>query len=242
MGSSRSQGPPHSKNKLLASLPKHDYEHVEPYLRDVPMTFKQILHKQGEKIRDVIFPGGAVCSLLRNMDDGRVVEIATVGGEGAVGSGFFQGEESLTESIVQVSNGSGYALPVEAFNSEMSEGGPFYHAITRFSHALLHQISQTAVCNALHSKEERGCRWLLMMHDRAGRGSFQLTDELLGMMIGVRRPTVTLVAGTLARAGLIEFRQGTITILNREGLEQAACECYSSVVQAYRRLLPEPHV
>jgi len=202
------------------------------------MAFKEILHEQDEPIRDVIFPGGAVCSLLKNLTDGSVAEIATVGREGAVGmSAFAGGPNSIHETIVQVSDGAGYTMPVEAFTQEMDEGGAFSRAILRFSHALLSQVAQNVVCNALHTHEARGCRWLLMTHDRAGRDSFQLTHEFFGAMIGVRLPSVALVSEVLQKAGLVDFQRGTMTIVNRSGLEEASCECYRTVVNTYARLL-----
>ena len=232
-------GSARSRNTLLASLPQADFDHVEPYLRAISLSFKEVLHEQDEPIRDVIFPGhGAVCSLLKNMIDGSVVEIATVGREGAVGASVFGGgPASMNECIVQVTDGGGYAMPVEAFTEEMNQGGAFSRAILRFSQALLSQIAQTAVCNALHTHEERGCRWLLMTHDRAGRDSFQLTNDLLGAMIGIRLPSVLLVSAALRKAGLIDFQNGTMTIVDRQGLEDGACECYATVVSNYRLLL-----
>ena len=240
---SRDDDSPRSRNTLLRGLPRVDYDHVEPFLKRIPLIFKEVLHEQDEPVRQIIFPGGgAVCSLLKNMDDGSVVEIATVGREGAVGATVFGGSpKSINETLVQVTDGGGYSMPVEAFTEEMNQGGAFSRAILRFSQALLSQIAQTAVCNALHSHEERGCRWLLMTHDRAGRDSFQLTDDLLGAMIGVRLPSVTLVAEALQKAGFIDFQKGTMTILNRAGLEGAACECYENVAKAYSRLLAPEH-
>ncbi len=237
MADSSDQNSSGSRNTLIASLPQADYDRIEPFLREMPMPFKQVLQEQDEPIRDVIFSGGAVCSLLVNLSDGSVAEIATVGREGAVGTSVFaDGADSIHETIVQVGDGAGYAMPVEAFSNEMDEGGAFARAILRFSQALLTQISQNVVCNALHTHEQRGCRWLLMTHDRAGRDSFQLTHEFLGAMIGVRLPSVTLVAHALQTAGLVDFQKGTITILNRGGLEDASCECYENVVKAYNRL------
>lgn len=233
---------PRSKNILLAGLPQYDYDHLEPYLKEISLSFKEVLHEQDEPVRKIIFPGhGVVCSLLKNMADGRVAEIATVGREGAVGTGVFGDRpDSPIEAIVQVTDGGGgYSMPVEAFREEMDQRGAFNRAVMRFSQALLCQISQTAVCNALHTHEERGCRWLLMTHDRAGRDSFQLTDDLLGAMIGVRRPSVTLVAQALQNAGFIDYQKGILTILNRIGLEDAACECYATVAKDYTRLLSE---
>jgi hypothetical protein len=223
---------PRSKNTLLAGLPQHDYDNVEPYLRRISMRFKEVLHEQDEPIRDVIFPGGAVCSLVKNMEDGQVVEIAAVGREGAVGTTVFGGSDrSMSETLVQVTggdaDGDGYAMPAAAFIDEMNEGGAFSRVVLRFSYALMCQIAQTAVCNALHSQEQRGFRWVLMMHDRAGRDAFQLTDDLFGAM---------LVTDTLQKTRLVHMENGMLTVLNRAGLEEASCECYGLITKAYEDL------
>ena len=227
-------------NKLLGVLPSHDFDRLKPYLTRVPMKFKQVLHKQGERIAQVYFPSGGALSLIRTLSDGQVAEIATVGNEGMVGAFVFFGDpESVGETIVQVSDGDGYAMAVEAFKMEMHQRGAFYNLIIRYNAALTNQVMQTTVCNSLHSAEQRGCRWLLMTHDRVGKDGFQLTHEFMAGMLGVRRPTVTLIAGSLQRAGLISYRRGYVTILNREGLEAASCECYETVKRSFQRLLPE---
>ena len=233
--------PPRSTNALLAGLPQADYDHVEPYLRRISMGFKEVLQEQDEPIRDVIFPCAAICSLLKNMDDGHVVEIAMVAGEGAVGTTVFGGSaKSMNETLVQVTerdgDGYGYAMPVQAFNDEMNEGGAFSRAVMKFSHALMCQIAQTAVCNALHTDEQRGCRWLLMTHDRARRDAFQLTDDLFGAMLGIRRPAVMLLTDNLQQSGLVQIEDGILTVLNRAGLEHASCECYVHITKAYEGL------
>jgi CRP-like cAMP-binding protein len=231
------QGP---HNKILAVLPKGDYERLAPSLTLVPMRFKDTLHKQGERIERVLFPCGGALSLIKNMNDGLIAEITTIGNEGVVGAHVFLGEaESIGDTIVQVPDGGMYTMPVDAFNAEMYRRGAFYNVIMRYQAALTNQIMQTSVCNSLHSAEERACRWLLMTHDRVGRDEFQLTHEFMAGMLGVRRPTVTLIAGSLQRAGLIAYRRGRITIVNRDGLESASCECYEASKASYRRLMPE---
>ena len=233
---------PRSRNALLAGLPKQDYDHVEPYLRQISMVFKEVLHEQDAPICEVIFPGGAVCSIVKKMNDGAVVDIAMVGREGAVGTSVLgHSHRSTNETRVQVTDGeregNGYAMPVEAFQDEMNEGGAFYRAVMRFSHALTWQIAQNAVCNALHNHEQRACRWLLMTHDRAGSDVFQLTDDSFGAMLGIRRPAVMVVTNRLQKGGLVHIQDGTLTMLNRAGVEQAACECYRHIAKVYERLL-----
>ncbi len=227
-------------NKLLKALPAEEYERISPYLTRVPMRLKDVLHKQGQPVGRVYFPSGGTLSLIKNMVDGQVAEIATIGNEGVAGAHVFFGDtESVGETIVQVPDGDGYAMPAVAFNAEMDRRGPFHNLIVRYYAALTNQVMQSTVCNSLHSVEARACRWLLMIHDRVGRDEFQLTHEFMAGMLGVRRPTVTRIAGSLQRVGLISYPRGRVTILDRPGLESASCECYETVRASFRRLVPE---
>jgi CRP-like cAMP-binding protein len=227
-------------NKLLATLPAEDHERIVSQLTVVPFKFKQILHKQDAIIKEIFFPGGGACSLTKIMGHGKVAEIATVGNEGVIGASVFFGDDrSFSETIVQVAEGDGFRMQVEAFVSEMARRGAFYNRVIRYSQALMNQVMQTAVCNGLHSVEQRCCRWLLMTDDRVGRNDLRLTHDFLAIMLGVRRPTVTLIMGDLQKAGLIENGRGTIHIMDRPGLEAASCECYETVKAAFARLLPE---
>ena len=230
-----------SANRILASLPAAEFQRIAPHLRSVPMNMKHTFHRQYETIHDVVFPGGGSCSLVKTLRDGHAAEVATIGGEGAIGAGVFFGAPiAECDVFVQVPGPAAYVLSAEAFNAEMERRGEFFNRVVRYNQALMSQIMQTTVCNGLHSAEQRCCRWLLMTHDRAGKDEFSLTHEFLAMMLGVRRPTVTLVAVSLQQAGLIQYRRGAVTIVNRQGLEAASCECYETVKSAWRRLLPEP--
>jgi CRP-like cAMP-binding protein len=227
-------------NKLLASLPAEDFERLEPHLRIVPMKMRQRFHRQDEPIQDVYFPGGGACSLVKTLQDGQAAEVATIGGEGAIGASVFFGERiAECDVLVQVPGPAAYALSADIFNKEMDRRGAFFNRVIRYNQALMSQIMQTTVCNGLHSAEQRCCRWLLMTHDRAGKDEFSLTHEFLAAMLGVRRPTVTLVAASLQEAGLIRYRRGSVTIVDRARLEAASCECYQTVQSTWRRLLPE---
>lgn len=231
---------PCSPNRLLASLPLEDYHRIAPNLRSVPMKLKQVLQKQDSPIKDVYFPGGGAFSLVKTLSDGSVAEVATIGAEGASGAGVFFGQRMADcEVLVQVTGPSAQVMSAELFNVEMERHGAFFNRVVRYNQALMSQIMQTTVCNGLHSAEERCCRWLLMSHDRAGADEFPLTHEFLAMMLGVRRPTVTIVASHLQHAGLIQYRRGAVTILDRAKLEVASCECYGTVRDQMRRLLPE---
>ena len=231
---------PHSPNKLLASLPLEDYQRIAPSLQSVPMTLKQVVHKQDEPIDKVYFPSGGAFSLVKTLNDGQVAEVATVGAEGAVGAGVFFGQRVADcDVLVQLTGPGAQVMTAELFKTEMARHGAFFNCVVRYNQALMSQIMQTTVCNGLHSAEQRCCRWLLMTHDRAGADEFPLTHEFLATMLGVRRPTVTIVASQLQEAGLIQYRRGAVTILDRAKLEAASCECYRTVRDQMRRLLPE---
>jgi len=171
------------------------------------------------------------------MRDGAMVEIATVGAEGLVGMDAFLGASIMSsETMVQVPDTSAEAMSVQAFTAELDRRGSFYDCVQRYSQGLMILMMQSTACMALHPVQERGCRWLLMTHDRVGRDDFQLSHEFLAMMLGSTRPTVSVVAGTLHKAGLIKYTHGRITILDRQGLEAASCECYATVKAHFDRL------
>jgi CRP-like cAMP-binding protein len=230
--------PASATNQLLSSLPADDLQRIRPHLRSVRLRPKQILHKQGDRIREVYFPTGGVCSIIELMQDGQAAEIATVGDEGLLGgSVYFGQDESFTQSVVQVPGQSADVLTAEAFNAEMARKGALFTRTVKYHQALMTQVMQTTVCNGLHSAEQRCCRWLLMTHDRVRRDEFPLTHETLAMMLGVRRPTITLIAASLQRAGLIHYRRGSMKILHRGGLELASCECYRTITDRVGRLM-----
>jgi CRP-like cAMP-binding protein len=227
-------------NRLLSSLPSDDYERLAPLLKTVPLFARQVVHKQNEPIADVYFPAGGACALVKKMDDGRTSEIATVGAEGLIGASvFFNQVESSCDVVVQLPSDAAQVMAAEVFKAEMSKRGAFYNLVIRYNQGLMTQLMQTTACNGLHSVEKRCCRWLLTTHDRVGRDEFPLTQEFLATMLGVRRPTVTLVAAALQQAGLIRYRRGHVTVVNRPGLEAASCECYATVKASFARLLPE---
>ena len=223
------------QNLLLAALPAEDYERLVPILDVVPLKLKTVLHKPGDPIRHVYFPGeGGFCSVLTVMQDGEMVEVATIGREGLVGvSAVLDGGRIQSCSMVQAETATCYRMTVDALRRETNRRGALYDLLTRYLQALMGFVMQSTACNAVHSVEQRLARWLLLAHDRVGRDEFRLTQEFMAMMLGAARPTVTIVAGTLQKAGLIRYRYGRVTIVDREGLERASCECY----QASTRLL-----
>ena len=225
------------KNKLLACLPPADFERLRPHLKTIPLKVKQILHPINEPIREVFFLNGGVASMTTVMKNGSMVEIATVGDEGLVGiNAFFGGAMLSGETMLQVPGTDAEVMSVETFKRELARGGAFHDCVHRYSQGLLMLMMQSTGCMALHPVQERCCRWLLMTHDRIRQDEFHLSHEFLAMMLGSTRPTVTLVAGTLQKAGLIKYTHGRITILDRKNLEQTACECYGTVKAHFDRL------
>jgi CRP-like cAMP-binding protein len=185
------------------------------------------LHKPGEHVEHVYFPGGGFCSIVTVLQDGSMVEVATVGREGMVGvTAAMDGSPVSSATIVQGETDICYRMTAEAFRREMDRRGAFYELLTHYSQALVGVIMQSTACNAVHKVEQRLARWLLMAYDRMGTDAFPLTQEFVAMMLGANRPTVTVVAGTLQKAGLITYHRGRVTILDREKLESASCECY----------------
>lgn len=217
------------ENRLLAALPPADAERLVGALDVFPLKLKEVLHKPGEPIRHVYFPGGGFCSVVTVLQDGTMVEIATVGREGMLGlPGALADEPSLSLTIVQGEGPICYRMSSKAFRSEMDRRGAFYAVVMSYSHALVGFIMQSTACNAVHSVEERLARWLLLASDRMDSREFPLTQEFAAMMLGVSRPTVTIVAGALQKAGLITYHRGHVTILDHPRLQRASCECYQA--------------
>jgi CRP-like cAMP-binding protein len=220
---------------LLAALPAGDRDRLVPTLDIVPLKLKSFLHKPGEHVEFVYFPGGGFCSIVTVLEDGGMVEVATVGREGMVGVTAVQ-EDILPifAAMVQGETDICYRMTAHAFRREMEERGAFYEVLTRFSNAFVNVIMQFTACNAVHSVEQRLARWLLMAQDRMGAAEFPLTQEFVAMMLGATRPTVTIVAGTLQKAGLITYHRGRVAILDREKLESASCECYRTTMNLFQ--------
>lgn len=230
-----------SMNNLLASLPPDEFQRVSSNLTWRPLKVRQVLHKRGEPIAEIFFPGRSVCSITNTMEDGGMVEVATVGREGLVGIGAVMGNPiAAGDAFVQIAAEPAAVMPVDAFTRELEHRGAFHAAVTRYTQAFVSLLMQSVACNGLHSAEQRCCRWLLMTHDRIGQDEFPLTHEFLAVMLGVRRPTVTLVMAELARAGIVSHVRGHVRIVDRNGLEGASCECYRNIRSVFDRLLAPP--
>jgi CRP-like cAMP-binding protein len=225
------------KNRLLAGLPDRDFRRIRAHLATVPLNVKETLLKRGAPIDYVYFPNGGVCSVTAMMNNGEAVEVATVGDEGMIGiAAFFGGQVMPGESMVQVPDTNAERMPIAAFQRELARRGALHDVVRRYSQGTIALMMQSTACMALHGVEQRCCRWLLMTHDRVDADQFDLSHEFLAIMLGVRRQTVTVVAGQLQAAGLIRYSHGHMEILNRAGLEAASCACYGVVRSAYDRL------
>lgn len=224
-------------NRILAALPREDFKRLAPHLSASRLPYKLNIYKAHERIGRVCFPDSGVCSVMAVMRAGAAAEVGTIGNEGVTGVALFFGDVSEpSESLIQVP-GSGRMLPASIFKKELARRGALNRLIGHYAHALMIQIMQSAACNALHNIEQRTCKWLLTTHDRVFTDEFTLTQEFLSLMLGAARPTVSLVAHDLQREGLITYRRGHVTVLDRKGLEAKSCECYAIVSRVYDTFL-----
>ncbi len=231
-------GPDPRQNRLLAALPPADYERLLPDLELVPMLVGNVICESGAQMSHALFPTNAIVSLQYVMENGASAEIAGVGNEGLVGLPLFMGgDTTLVRSIVQT-GGYGYRLRQAVLVEEFQRAGVMMRLLLRYTQALITQMSLTAACNRRHSLEQQLCRWLLLTLDRSSGNELIMTQELIAGMLGVRREGVTEAAGRLQRAGIINYRRGHITVLQRAGLRSRACECYEVVKKEVDRLLP----
>jgi CRP-like cAMP-binding protein len=230
-----------SPNRLLAALPPEDFRRVQALLTPIPLKLKRILYKPGDVVDDVYFPGGGFVSVVTVLANGDMVEVATIGREGMVGvSAVNTGYREPSLTMVQMETESAFLMTAAAFRREMDRRGPFFDLVTRFAQALLGVSMQCTACNAVHRIEQRLAKWLLLAHDRVAASQFPLTQEFVAMMLGAARPTVTIVAGTLQRAGLITYKRGKIVVVDRTALEQASCECYGVTTALLERVTTGP--
>ena len=225
------------ENHLLAALPKKDYECLLPHLKSVSLALGEVVYESDEQMTHVYFPTDAIVSLLYLMANGATAEIGVVGYEGVVGIALFLGGETTPNRAVVQSAGSAFKMKAQVLREEFARGGPLQLLLLRYTQALFSQISQTAVCNRLHTVEQQLCRWLLLSHDRLCSDELVMTQDLISNMLGVRREGVTVAAQQLKAKGLITYVRGTIMLVDRAGLEAAVCECYRVVKTEYDRLL-----
>ena len=227
------------QNQLLSALPKEEYQLLLPNLEFVDLALKQIIIAPNQPIEYVYFPTDGIISLVNITTNGGTAEAATVGSEGMVGISVLLGaNKMLAQAIVQVA-GHGVRMRADVFRRVVTPGSQLYRKLLRYTLLLMNLISQTVVCNSLHSVEQRCCRWLLTCEDRVGSNSFLLTQEFLAQMLGLQRPTVSVFAATLQQAGLIRSHSGKMTICDRKSLEATTCECYWMIKQEFEHLLKD---
>jgi len=227
-------------NRLLDLLAPADLAILRPRLETTPLDYRQPLCEENRPITSVYFPLSGVASLVNTMANGSAAEVGTIGNEGVVGVPVLFGDTvGPTNVYVQVP-GEGLRMPAEEFAKALAGSAAMRAVMLRYAHALFNQVTQSAACNRFHQIEQRCCRWLLMTHDRVHTSQFLLTQEFLGMMLGVQRSSVTAAASGLKRKKLIEYSRGHVTILDREGLLKRSCECYAVNKREFDRLLGQP--
>jgi CRP-like cAMP-binding protein len=227
---------PHA-NRLLGLLPPRDYGRLRPHLRRIPLEYRQPLYRANKPIGYVYFIETGVGSLVNTMTNGDAAEVGTIGNEGVAGLPLILGDNRAPTSVYVQVPGVGLRMKAALFNKEMGQSASMRAVMLRYAHAFFNQVAQSAACNQFHSLQQRCCRWLLMTHDRMQSDEFLLTQEFLAMMLGVQRTGVSAAAGALQQAGLIRYRRGNVTIIDRKGLIKRSCECYGVSKREFDRLL-----
>jgi len=225
------------ENALLSALPAAEAAVLEPLVQRVPLGFKQTIQELDQPIEYMWFPRTGVLSMVSSMEDGSIVEVATIGREGMAGLGAVLGTDRMAQRVFCQIVGDADRIRLADFSRVRGELPGLNLILLRYAAALVAQIAQGSACNRLHPIEARCARWLLMTHDRVDSDSFELTHDFLAQMLGVTRPTVTIAAGMLQRSGLITYVRGTIDILDRPRLEEASCECYAIIQAEFARLV-----
>jgi CRP-like cAMP-binding protein len=227
------------KNRLLSLLPAAEYEQLRPALDHVELAMRDVLYEGGDQIQYVYFPESAIISLLAITPEGQAVETATIGREGFVGLPAYLGSSTSHAQAVVQAPGSAQRMEAHALREHVGRTNVLKLLMGLYTSTFLAQQAQSTACHRLHPLEQRCARWLLMIHDGREGDSFPMTHEFLSYMLGVTRPTVSIVTGMLQRAGLISYRHGTLTVEDRAGLEEAACGCYKAIRHLYDNLTPE---
>src|SRR5512135_2315009 len=233
---SRKASDPHT-NRLLGLLAPKDYQRLRPHLQPIPLEYRQSLYRANKPIGFVYFIETGVGSLVNTMRNGEAAEVGTIGNEGVVGLPVVLGDDRAPTSVYVQVPGAGLRMKATLFKKELARSASMRTVMLHYAHAFFNQVAQSAACNHFHSLEQRCCRWLLMTHDRMHSDEFLLTQEFLAMMLGVRRTGVSAAASTLQRAGLIRYKLGNVTIIDRHGLIRRSCECYGVSKKEFDRLL-----
>ena len=229
-------------NRLLGLLTRVDYLRLRPHLQSVVLEYRKSLYEANTLIGFVWFIETGVGSLVNVMENGDAAEVGTIGNEGIVGLPLLLGDNRAPTSVYVQVPGIGLRMNAALFVREMAENASMRKVMLHYAHAFFNQVAQSAACNQFHSLRQRCCRWLLMTHDRMQADEFLLTQEFLAMMLGVQRTGVSAVAGALRREGMIRYRRGNVTILDRAGLERQSCECYGISATEFDRLLSDRQI
>lgn len=231
--------PEKPRNRILATLPQAEWQKIRSACQPIELVNGQVLIEEGEPFAYVYFPEGGIISTVSVFETGQVAEIAATGHEGMVSiAAVMGGERAYNRSLVQMP-GSALMMDIQAFRRMQGDLPVFRRRLRSYARVFLGQIMQSVACNGVHSVEERCARWLLMARDRSESDELPLTQEFLAQMLGVSRPAVNLVARTLQAAGLIRYRRGEVSILDRQGLEDVSCECYRLIRQHYQEYLTD---
>lgn len=225
------------RNRLLAALPSSELDRLSPLLEPIRLERRMVAYDPGRPISHVYFVETGVISIVSLMTDGSAIETATIGDEGMIGLPVFQGVDVVAEQAFVQVPGDGHRMTAESFRRVVASCPVLQRQLNRFAVALFTLAAQHSGCNRMHAIEQRCARWLLTVHDRVGRDEFELTQDFLSQMLGVRRATVSEVASEFQKAGYITYTRGRLTILDRAGLERTACACYEVVRSTFARLL-----
>jgi CRP-like cAMP-binding protein len=222
----RNNSSPRSENLILASLPEQEYKRILPDLKHISLELGEVLYEANETIKYVYFPSRSVASFIWETKDGLTIEVGMVGSEGMTGIALISGIKALPyRTIVQGAN-KAMKMNATALMSEFNKRGALHDLLLQYMHGLFIQVARTAICNRIHPIHERFSRWVLMIRDRMQTNELDLTHEFIANMLAARRSDVTIAAGVLQKAELIRYSRGHITILDPQGLEASACECY----------------
>jgi len=233
---SREQPP--LRNRLLAALPTHEFEHLRPHLEPVHLPKGRIIYHAGDIVRDGYFINDGQVSLLSITKEGTTIEVAMIGYEGAIGLPIvWRRNQTPYQVMVQIPVRSAFKIKAEALRNEFDRGGKFQDLLLRYTQVLFTQVSQSAVCNHFHTSTQRLARWLLIANDLVRSNTFNLTHEFISHMLGTPRTGVTMAAGMLQKMGLIAYSRGKITVLNRPGLAKESCECYEIIRDSFDHFL-----
>lgn len=224
-------------NRLLQALSNEEYRRFAPRLQPIHLTRGKVLYDAGDRADFVYFPLSGVVSLLSSTENGEVVEVGVIGNEGTTCVPVITHAQEMPYRVLIQIPGEAVRCRAEAVREEFIRAGRLHNLLICYTHSLFAQIAQSAVCNRFHMAEARFCRWLLCMHDRVQADTLPLTHEIISNMLGVERAHVSRIAQTLQSTGLISYKRGAITVLDRYGLEAGSCECYQVVKQQAARCL-----